>query len=160
MTSWRRQTRSGDGDCRFQHRERAAKSRRHHGYFPLLRCLRATGEPHRDHAGMGHESRNLRDAMVARLASSTLRDRFSVDFNAETSHWEISFNKLSEAELNDIFAVPFRLVPDWGLGHNSEPGHRAIRIRGLIGSQAREFARAVTALFRIRGDSPLSNTSA
>jgi len=104
---------------------------------------------------MGHESRNLRDAMVARFTRSTLRDRVSVDFNTETSHWEIGFSRLSEDEFNALFAVPFRLAPTtWELGDKSESGHRAIRIRGLTGSQARDFARAVAALFRIRTDSP------
>jgi hypothetical protein len=104
---------------------------------------------------MGHESRNLRDAMVARFARSALRDRVSVDFNTETLQWEISFSGLSEDEFNALFAVPFRIVPTtWELGDNSESGHRVIRIRGLTGSQARDFARAVTARFRIRTDSP------
>ena len=45
---------------------------------------------------MKRESRNLHDAMVARLASSTLRNRFNVDFNeaarfqGRTNHSEIS----------------------------------------------------------------------
>lgn len=96
----------------------------------------------------GHEPLNLRNAMVAQLAGSTLRDRFTIEFNAETSHWEISVFNLSEDELNGLFAVPFRLAPTkWNLG--VELDHRAIRIRGLTGSQARDFTRAVRARFRI-----------
>ena len=97
---------------------------------------------------MKRESRNLHDAMVARLASSTLRNRFNVDFNEETSHWEISFNRLSEDEFNVIFAVRLRVSTNWHLGGNS--GHRTIRIIGIPGSQARDFARAVAARFQGR----------
>jgi hypothetical protein len=108
----------------------------------------------------GRQSRNLHDAMVARLARSTLKDRFSVAFNAETSHWEISFNKLAEDDFNAIFGVPVRVAStNWDLGDSAEDGHRTIRLKNLTGSQARDFTRAVAMRFRIRTDSPLSNAA-
>lgn len=110
---------------------------------------------------MRRESRNLYDAMAARLARSTLRDRFSVAFNAETSHWEIGFNKLSKDEFKAILAVPVRVAPaNWDFGGNAENGQRAIRIRGLTGSQARDFTGPWQCGFKIENDLPLSNASA
>jgi hypothetical protein len=99
----------------------------------------------------GRQSSNLHDAMVARLARSTLKDRFSVAFNAETSHWEISFNKLAEDEFNVIIAVPVRLAPtNWDISDQSQTGYRDIRIRGLTGSLVRDFTRAVAVRFQNR----------
>lgn len=98
---------------------------------------------------MRRGSRNLHDAMVARLANSPLRNRFKANFNEETSHWEISFSRLSEDEFNLIFAIRLRLASThWHLSGNS--GHRTIRIIGLTGSQTRDFTRAVALRFRIK----------
>ena len=102
---------------------------------------------------MGHELRNLHDAIVAYLTSSTLRDRFTVGFNPETSRWVISIEKLSESEFNDTFNVSSRLGLDptqWDVGGISEERHRTIRIAGLASTQARDFARAVAAHFQGR----------
>jgi hypothetical protein len=96
---------------------------------------------------MRRGSRNLYDAMVARLTRSTLRHRFDINFNEETLRWEISFNQLSEEEFNLIFLVRLRAASSrWRLGGNS--GHRTIRIIGLTGGQARDFSRAVALRFR------------
>lgn len=105
--------------------------------------------------GMGHELRNLHDTIVAYLAGSTLRDRFTVGFNPETSRWVISLEKLSESEFNDIFNISSRLGLDpaqWDVGGNSEERHRTIRIAGLTSTQARDFARAVAHVFRVAPD--------
>lgn len=102
---------------------------------------------------MGHELRNLYDAIVAYLTSSILRDRSTVGFNPETSRWVISFEKLSESEFNDIFNVSYRLglnPAQWDVSGNSEERHRTIRIVGLTSTQARDFARAVAARFQVR----------
>src|SRR5260370_9152903 len=91
---------------------------------------------------------NLHDAMVARLASSTLRNRFKVDLNEETSHWEISLSRLSEDEFKVIFAVRLRVAStNWRLVGNS--GHTPVRITGLTSSQAPALARTVSLRFRI-----------
>jgi hypothetical protein len=109
---------------------------------------------------MGHELRNLHDALVTYLTSSTLKNRFTVGFNPETSHWVIGFEKLSETEFKDIFSVASRLGLDptqWHVSGNSEERQRTIRIVGLTSTLARDFIRAVALRFKIRTASPLSN---
>jgi hypothetical protein len=99
---------------------------------------------------MRHQLRNLHDALVAYLASSTLKKRCTVGFSPETSRWIISFEKLSEGEFNDISNVASRLGLDstqWDVTGTSED-NKTIRIAGLTSTQARDFARAVATQFK------------
>jgi hypothetical protein len=101
---------------------------------------------------MKHDLRNLHDALVTYLTGSKLKNRFTVGFNPETSRWIIGFEKLSETEFNDIFSVSSRLGLDpsqWDVSGNPGDRQRTIRIAGLTRTQAREFARAVTARFHV-----------
>jgi len=102
----------------------------------------------------GHESRNLRDAIVAVLAKSTLKNRFNLDLNLETAHWDIGFDNLSEDEFKAIFPLAFRAGPiQWDLG-DSQNCRKAIRVFRLTNTRARDFARAVAKQFRVRTESP------
>ena len=104
---------------------------------------------------MRHELRNLHDALVTYLTGSTLRAKFTVGFNPETSRWLISFGKLSETEFDDILNISSRLGLDstqWDVSGNPGDRERTIRIADLTNTQAREFARAVAARFQIRID--------
>ena len=98
--------------------------------------------------------RNLYDAIVARLRSSKLRDRFSVGFNPETLRWVITFQNLSDQEFDVISGIPSRLASDsvqWDVAENSEGGHKTIRVGGLTDTQAREFVSAVATRFKHQG---------
>jgi hypothetical protein len=104
----------------------------------------------REDAGMRHGSRNLHDVMVAILAKSLLKGRFSLELDPQTSHWDIGFNDLSEDEFRSIFPFAFRAGPiKWDLG-NSENSHKAIRVSYLTNTQSRDFARAVAARFQVK----------
>ena len=100
---------------------------------------------------MRRGSSTLHEAMVARLAHSRLRDRFSIGLTPETLRWVISFNNLSEAEFSIILEVPALQRSDstqWDVG--DEAG-KAIRVTNLTDTQAREFVSAVATRFKAQG---------
>jgi hypothetical protein len=97
---------------------------------------------------MRRGSSTLHEAMGARLARTSLRDRFSIGLNPETLHWVISFNDLTETEFNIILQVPALQKPEstqWDVG--KEAG-KVIRVANLTDTQAREFVSAVATRFR------------
>jgi len=103
-----------------------------------------------------HEARlhTLHDAIVARLRSSILKNRFSLGFNPETIRWVLSFQSLSDGEFDVISGMPFRLgcnSVQWDVAESSEGGHKTIRVGGLTDTQAREFVSAVAARFQDQG---------
>jgi hypothetical protein len=96
-------------------------------------------------------SPTLHEAMVARLARTSLRDRFSIGLNPETLRWVISFENLSETEFNNVLEVPTLQRPEsaqWDVG--KEAG-KAIRVANLTDTQAREFVSAVATRFKDQG---------
>jgi hypothetical protein len=89
--------------------------------------------------------------MVHRLTNSTLRNRFSVGFNPETSRWNISFHNLSDDEFNIILGIRSQLgsnLTKWDLGGTLGEAQQAIRAERLTNTQARGFTHAVAARFR------------
>ena len=111
-----------------------------------------TGGKWNEEAGMSHKSGSLRDEIVAQLASSALRQRFGVDFDAETLLWEIRFSNLSNDEFLDLFlagmdSLSSRMATNWEMVDTSAAGLRALKFVNLSDIQARELCRTVAAGF-------------
>ena len=101
---------------------------------------------------MAHKSGSLRDEIVAQLASSALRQRFGVDFNAETLLWEIDFSNLSNDEFLDLFlagmdSLSSGVANKWKMVNTSGAGLRALKFVNLSDIEARELSCTVAAGF-------------
>jgi hypothetical protein len=97
-----------------------------------------------------HKIRNLHEALSLQLTNSTLKDRFSVGFNPQSSRWTISFNKLSDSEFKLILDILSRLrsgSTQCDVG-GSDDAQKTTRVGGLTNTQAREFAHALATRFR------------
>jgi hypothetical protein len=93
---------------------------------------------------------NLHDAIVARLESSRLKNRFSVGFNQETLRWILDFERLSDNELDAIFNLSFHVCSDRNQSSAavaSDAEHRAVHMTGLTSTEVRDVARAVATQF-------------
>jgi hypothetical protein len=95
--------------------------------------------------------RNLHDAIVARLQSSRLKNRFSVGFNQETLRWILDFERLSDNELDAIYNLSFHVCSDRNYSSaavaHSDAEHRAVHTTGLTSTEVRDLARAVATQF-------------
>jgi hypothetical protein len=93
----------------------------------------------------------LRDTLVAILASTTFvqgdKQRFLVDFNSETSRWEIPFNDLSAEEFTGVIEAARASVSS---DAKFNFGERAIRVANLKDHEAEGFARAVAREFQAK----------
>jgi hypothetical protein len=95
------------------------------------------------------ENQKLRDTLVAILASTTFvqgdKQRYSVDFNSETSRWEIPFNDLSAEEFTGVIDAARASVSS---DAKFNFGDKAIRVANLKNGEAEGFARAVAREFQ------------
>ena len=101
---------------------------------------------------MADSSGRLYNEMIAQLASSKLKERFGVNFNAETSLWEIGFSKLSNDEVLELIlagmeSLSSNLAKKWKMVNTSRTGLPAIQFAGLSDIEAREVCRTVAMRF-------------
>ena|ERR1700674_3120762 len=93
----------------------------------------------------------LRDRLVAILASTTFvkgdKQRFSVEFNSETSRWEIPFNELSAEEFTCVIDAARASVSSDAKFNFTD---NAIRVANLKDREAEGFARAVARDFQAK----------
>jgi hypothetical protein len=86
--------------------------------------------------------------LVELLASTTLGQpvqRFTVDFNSETSRWKILFNELSAVDFTGVIDAARASVSS---DAKFNFGDKAIRVANLKDGEAEGFARAVAREFQ------------
>ena len=111
-----------------------------------------TGGKWNEEAGMAHKPGSLNDEIVAQLASSTLAERFAVDFNAEALRWEMSFSNISKDEFLELFLAGINslssgIANKWKMGKTSEDGLRALQFVNLSDIEVRELSLKVAVRF-------------